>query len=125
MVRRFRMIAGSNGSGKSMLVQRLRDGYSVNFYTFVNADEILAQVSQTGGELVFTRRFLCFWREVRVPRAGALAIEATWKKLPAVAVLLPDGTSRHLLSDLPEQTARWLIAWLNERLVCRWKRDHD
>ena len=48
MVKRFRMIAGPNGSGKSTLVQRLRDDYSVNFYTFVNADEILAQVSQTG-----------------------------------------------------------------------------
>ena len=42
MVKRFRMIAGPNGSGKSTLVQRLRDDYSVNFYTFVNADEILA-----------------------------------------------------------------------------------
>ena len=79
----------------------------------------------TDDELVFTRRFFCFRREVRVPRAGALAIGATWKKLPAVAVLLPDGTSRHLLSDLSAQTARWLIAWLNERLVCRWKRDRD
>lgn len=79
----------------------------------------------TDDELVFTRRFFCFRREVRVPRAGAIAIGATWKKLPAVAVLLPNGTSRHLLSDLPAQTARWLIAWLNERLVCRWKRDRD
>ena len=79
----------------------------------------------TDDELVFTRRFFCFRREVRVPRAGALAIGATWKKLPVVAVLLPDGTSRRLLSDLPVQTARWLIAWLNERLVCRWKRDRD
>lgn len=79
----------------------------------------------TDDELVFTRRFFCFRREVRVPRAGALAIGATWKKLPAVAVLLPDGTSRHLLSDLSAQTARWLIAWLNERLVCRWKDDRN
>ena len=79
----------------------------------------------TDDELIFTRRFFCFRREVRVPRAGALAIGATWKRLPAVAVLLPDGTSRQLLSDLPVQTAGWLIAWLNERLVCRWKGDHD
>ena len=79
----------------------------------------------TDDELVFTRRFFCFRREVRVPRAGAIAIGATWKKLPAVAVLLPDGTFRHLLSDLPAQTARWLIAWLNERLVCRWKDDRN
>lgn len=48
MVKRFRMIAGPNGSGKSTLVQRLRDDFSVNFYTFVNADDILAQVSRTG-----------------------------------------------------------------------------
>ena len=79
----------------------------------------------TDDELVFTRRFLCFLREVRVPRAGLIAVEATWMRLPAVAVLLPDGTLRHLLSDLPVETARWLIAWLYERLVCRWKRDRD
>ena len=48
MVKRFRMIAGPNGSGKSTLVKRLHDDYSVNFYTFVNADDIFAQVAQTG-----------------------------------------------------------------------------
>ena len=35
MVKRFRMIAGPNGSGKSTLVKRLRDDYSVNFYSFL------------------------------------------------------------------------------------------
>lgn len=48
MVKRFRMIAGPNGSGKSTLVRRLRGDYSVNFYTFVNADDIFAQVAETG-----------------------------------------------------------------------------
>ena len=48
MVKRFRMIAGPNGSGKSTLVKRLRTDYCVNFYTFVNADDIFAQVSKTG-----------------------------------------------------------------------------
>lgn len=48
MVKRFRMIAGPNGSGKSTLVKRLRDDYSVNFYTFVNADDIFVQVARTG-----------------------------------------------------------------------------
>lgn len=48
VVKRFRMIAGPNGSGKSTLVKRLRDDYSVNFYTFVNADDIFAQVARTG-----------------------------------------------------------------------------
>lgn len=48
MVKRFRMIAGPNGSGKSTLVKRLQDDFKVNFYTFVNADDILAQVSETG-----------------------------------------------------------------------------
>ena len=43
LVRRFRMIAGSNGSGKSTLVRRLRDDYSVNFYDFLNADDIIEQ----------------------------------------------------------------------------------
>ena len=47
MVKRFRMIAGPNGSGKSTLVKRLQDEYRVNFYTFVNADEIFAQVLRT------------------------------------------------------------------------------
>ena len=49
VVKRFRMITGPNGSGKSTLVKRLRDDYSVNFYTFVNADDIFAQVARTEG----------------------------------------------------------------------------
>ena len=48
MVKRFRMVAGPNGSGKSTLVKRLQADYKVNFYTFVNADDILAQVLKTG-----------------------------------------------------------------------------
>ena len=48
MVKRFRVIAGPNGSGKSTLVKRLRDDYSVNFYSFVNADDIFALVTKTG-----------------------------------------------------------------------------
>lgn len=35
------------------------------------------------------------------------------------SVVRPAGWS------FPVQTAGWLIAWLNERLVCRWKGDHD
>lgn len=42
------MIAGPNGSGKSTLVRRLREDYSVNFYDFLNADDIFASVSATG-----------------------------------------------------------------------------
>lgn len=42
------MIAGPNGSGKSTLVRRLRDDYSVNFYDFLNADDIIESVRQTG-----------------------------------------------------------------------------
>ena len=48
MVKRFRMVAGPNGSGKSSLVRRLRDDYRVNFYSFVNADDIFEQVLKTG-----------------------------------------------------------------------------
>ena len=48
MIRRFRMIAGPNGSGKSTLVRRLRDDYSVNFYDFLNADDIIESVRRTG-----------------------------------------------------------------------------
>ncbi len=42
------MIAGPNGSGKSTLVRRLRDDYSVNFYDFLNADDIIESVRRTG-----------------------------------------------------------------------------
>lgn len=48
MVKRFRMIAGPNGSGKSTLVAYLADAYKVNFYSFVNADEIFAHVAKVG-----------------------------------------------------------------------------
>jgi len=54
MVRRFRMVAGPNGSGKSTLVKRLREDYSVNFYDFLNADDIYASVQRTGA---YTPRF--------------------------------------------------------------------
>lgn len=47
MTKRFRMIAGPNGFGKSTLVGLLRRDYAVNFYTMLNADEILAEVSKT------------------------------------------------------------------------------
>lgn len=48
MVKWFRMVAGPNGSGKSTLVSRLREDYAVNFYDFLNADDILASVRRTG-----------------------------------------------------------------------------
>lgn len=51
MVKRFRMIAGPNGSGKSTLVARLRDEYAVNFYDFLNADDILSAVRRDGAYL--------------------------------------------------------------------------
>jgi len=47
-VKRFRMIAGPNGSGKSTLVTWLRDDYRVNFYSFINADDILVQLQRFG-----------------------------------------------------------------------------
>ena len=47
MTKRFRMVAGPNGSGKSTLVGLLRRDYAVNFYTMLNADDILAEVSRT------------------------------------------------------------------------------
>lgn len=45
MKKRFRMIAGPNGSGKSTLKAWLEEDYAVNFYSFLNADEIFAAVS--------------------------------------------------------------------------------
>ena len=48
MVKRFRLVAGPNGSGKSTLVKWLSEEFKVNFYSFVNADEIFALVAKTG-----------------------------------------------------------------------------
>lgn len=48
MVKRFRMVAGPNGSGKSTLVKRLSEDYKINFYSFVNADDIFAHVAKFG-----------------------------------------------------------------------------
>lgn len=48
MKKRFRLLAGPNGSGKSTLKRLLTDAYSVNFYTFLNADDIFAEVKRTG-----------------------------------------------------------------------------
>ena len=51
MTKRFRMIAGPNGSGKSTLMHRLERDYAVNFYDFLNADDIFAEVKRTGSYL--------------------------------------------------------------------------
>lgn len=48
MVSRFRMIAGPNGSGKSTLRAWLAHDYAVNFYTFLNADDIQAEAARSG-----------------------------------------------------------------------------
>ena len=48
MTRRFRLLAGPNGSGKTTLKRRLERDYAVNFYDFLNADEIFAEVKETG-----------------------------------------------------------------------------
>ena len=48
MTRRFRLLAGPNGSGKTTLKRRLERDYAVNFYDFLNADEIFAEVRATG-----------------------------------------------------------------------------
>ena len=48
MTPRFRMIAGPNGSGKTTLHHLLRDVYAVNFYTFLNADDMLAEARANG-----------------------------------------------------------------------------
>ena len=48
MTRRFRLLAGPNGSGKTTLKRRLGRDYAVNFYDYLNADEIFAEVKRTG-----------------------------------------------------------------------------
>ncbi len=47
MTPRFRMIAGPNGSGKTTLYKLLTNVYAVNFYTFLNADDMLAEARQS------------------------------------------------------------------------------
>lgn len=48
MIKRFRMIAGPNGSGKSTLRVWLARDYAVNFYYFINADDLHAEISKSG-----------------------------------------------------------------------------
>ena len=48
MTPRFRMIAGPNGSGKTTLYRLLTGAYAVNFYTFLNADDMLAEARANG-----------------------------------------------------------------------------
>jgi len=48
MIRRFRLIAGPNGSGKSTLRAWLARDYAVNFYHFINADDLHAEITRSG-----------------------------------------------------------------------------
>lgn len=48
MTRRFRLLAGPNGSGKTTLKRQLERDYAVNFYDYLNADDIFAEVKATG-----------------------------------------------------------------------------
>lgn len=48
MTPRFRVVAGPNGSGKTTLMRRLAKDYAVNFYDWINADDIFEEVSRTG-----------------------------------------------------------------------------
>lgn len=97
MVKRFRVIAGPNGSGKSTLVKRLRDDYSVNFYSFVNADDIFALVAKTGAyspkfpvskdELVRYAEDSTYGEDVKaVFRGEAVRIEGDCVRFDKVAV---------------------------------------
>lgn len=45
---RFRMVAGPNGSGKTTLWRWLAHAYAVNFYTFINADDMFAEATARG-----------------------------------------------------------------------------
>ena len=47
MTPRFRMIAGPNGSGKTTLHRLLSERYAVNFYAYINADDLLAEAVAT------------------------------------------------------------------------------
>ena len=51
MTLRLRCLAGPNGSGKSTLFASMQEEYKVDFYTFVNADEINVQL--LGGQVCY------------------------------------------------------------------------
>ena len=51
MTLRLRCLAGPNGSGKSTLFASMQEEYKVDFYTFVNADEINVQL--VGGQVCY------------------------------------------------------------------------
>lgn len=48
VIPRFRMVAGPNGSGKTTLWHWLECGYSVNFYTTINADAMFSEARSQG-----------------------------------------------------------------------------
>lgn len=54
------MVAGPNGSGKTTLMRRLIVDYAVNFYDILNADDIFAEVKQTG----------CYLPRISIDQAG-------------------------------------------------------
>ena len=53
MTPRLRMLAGPNGSGKSTLASQLTDDYAVNFYKFLNADMLFAEIAEYGSDKGF------------------------------------------------------------------------
>ena len=68
MTRRFRLLAGPNGSGKTTLKRRLERDYAVNFYDFLNADEIFAEVKESGAQAAGLP--ITVLRDGRVVRVG-------------------------------------------------------
>ena len=113
MVRRFRMIAGPNGSGKSTLVKRLRDDYSVNFYDFLNADEIIETVRRTGaysprfpvGQDELTDYAMCSTYDDSVKvcfRSGAIRVDDDCVKFESDAV---NSYTIALLTSFLQQSA--------------------
>ncbi len=47
MTPRLRMLAGPNGSGKTTLAAQLKSDYAVNFYSFLNADILFAEIAKS------------------------------------------------------------------------------
>jgi len=81
MIKRFRMIAGPNGSGKSTLRAWLSRDYAVNFYHFINADDLNEEITCSG----------CCFSPFPVENEELVAYAEASSYLDDVKVLFRDG----------------------------------
>jgi len=116
LAKRFRMIAGPNGSGKSTLVARLRDDFQVNFYSFVNADDILVQLRETGAyspKFPVSKPELVQYAEASTYRED---VKATYR---SDAIRVTDDCVRFESSAITSYTVALFANFLQDRFLDR------